>query len=475
MEGEGIAKISGTAKKSVNIMNMFFFIPIIVLILLTISHISAQAVFSSAELKVVKENNITSFVDENGKIRMAADKGYASVNKIYEDGKVVLEQYLDERGKSVTIPAGYSQISRLYGTDSNTEILYLDIDGSPIVTKNGYDTIRRSYNKEGLADTDTYWIGYTQVERKQGYWGYQRVYDDEGRICEIRYLDQNGNLTITTSGYARILRFYENDATIDMYYDQNSNAVSLSLGQYGKRTEKIDGVNITTYLDENGLAKNTSRGYAIVEKEGSRTLYYDNNHNPVTLGRNQYGIEKANGQNVYLNEDGEQMIRVDNVLNTRPYLVLIFGILMTIVAIVVHGRGKILFTILYLIFIGIMTIAYREAGNNRAVFELFKSYKEFLASYMVRQNILNNIWLFIPLGAALYGPKHSLNHRFRWIWAVALSIVIETVQYFTGIGVCELDDVFSNGLGALIGYMTAYGCGRLYLTLQEQNIALTSS
>lgn len=100
-------------------------------------------------------------------------------------------------------------------------------------------------------------------------------------------------------------------------------------------------------------------------------------------------------------------------------------------------------------------MVYREPGESSAVFELFASYRDFFRSPTTRQNILNNIWLFVPLGAALYDPEH----RGRWLWAVALSIVIESVQWFTGIGLCEVDDVISNSLGALIGYGVAEAMG----------------
>ena len=63
------------------------------------------------------------------------------------------------------------------------------------------------------------------------------------------------------------------------------------------------------------------------------------------------------------------------------------------------------------------------------------------------------IWLFVPSGAALFRPEHC----FGWLWAIALSILIETVQSLTGIGLCEIDDVISNGIGAMIGYGVADG------------------
>lgn len=96
-------------------------------------------------------------------------------------------------------------------------------------------------------------------------------------------------------------------------------------------------------------------------------------------------------------------------------------------------------------------MVYREPGESSAVFELFASYREFFRSPTTRQNILNNIWLFVPLSAALHDPAH----RGRRLWTVEFSVAIETVQWFIGIGLCEVDDVISNSLGVLVGYGVA--------------------
>lgn len=432
--------------------------PILLIIIITFMMNIKSPSKSSAELSEEKvsteEYERTDYLDSEGHISFARDKGYATVIKTKENGHVVLIQYFDEKGKLTVIPAGYAQISRVYEDGLNTEIIYLDTLNEKAVVKDGYDTIRKSYTDAGKEDIDTYWVGDEQVEHKKGYWQYQRIYDDSNRVCALQFLDQKGNLTNNTSGYALVRRSYTSSATIDMYFDEDLQPVASASGQYGKMTETVDGTTSITYLDATGKPDNTTKGYAIAKTKGTRTLYYDKEGNPVTAGRSQYGIEKVNGQNVYLDASGQQMFRLDNILNTRPYLVLIFGALITIVAIMVRGKVKTAFLIFYIIFIGIMTIAFRESGERRAVLELFESYKEFMTSPETRQNILNNIWLFVPLGAVLYDS----NHRFRWLWAVALSIGIEAVQYFAGIGLCEIDDVFGNGLGALIGYGTAYSC-----------------
>lgn len=429
-------------------MKKYLCIPILFILVFLSLYSSAPSV-SFSELKQVTEGDVTSFVDDNGKIRLAADKGYASVIKKYEDGKLVLEQYLDEKGEPVILPAGYAQIKRVYDDrGKNTEIIYLDENDRPVVMNNGYDTIRRTYDKKGRPDTDTYWADNAQTKRTQGYWQYKRVYNDEGRICELRYLDQAGNLIRNTSGYAVVHRSYDGEATIDIYFDENLNPVTSDLGQYGKRTETLNNVQITTYLDENGEAYNTNRGYAIVKKEGAKTQYFDADEKPVTIGRNQFGVEQVNGQSVYLNENGEQMIRLDNVLNTRPYLVLLFGILLTVVTMAVKGKWKAVFLFFYILFILYMTMAYRETGDSHGEFELLRSYKAFFSSAMTRQNILNNIWLFVPFGAIL----GRFERKGLWIWAVALSAAIELVQLGTGIGLFEFDDILSNSIGAVIGY-----------------------
>lgn len=63
-------------------------------------------------------------------------------------------------------------------------------------------------------------------------------------------------------------------------------------------------------------------------------------------------------------------------------------------------------------------------------------------------DVINNIWLFIPFGTGLYA---IFRKKRVWIAALGLSLVIELIQYFTGLGVAELDDLFGNTLGGMIG------------------------
>lgn len=362
----------------------------------------------------------TDYVDENGTITQASDKGYAIVIKTYVGKKVILEEYFDESGSPVALPAGYFAVSRSYNDlGQNVLITYLDADGEPVVISSGYDSIHRTFNADGKADIDTYYIGDEQVMRKGGYYGYQRLYTD-GRATTLRYLDRSGKLMMRDGGYAEIRREFDEDGKV------------------------------------------------------VRRMYYDASGKPVTIGRFQYGIELVDGRSVYLDENGERMLRLDNFLFTHPVVVLCAGVALTVIAVLIAVRGgdklRLAFLICYLMFIGFMTLLYRESGDPRGRMELFWSYRRFLSSASIRRGILNNIWLFVPFGAALYKKpeRYSENQSGpMMLWQsllipAALSCLIEAVQYFGGIGMCEVDDVISNSLGGWIGYGFAAACDRLF-------------
>ena len=76
----------------------------------------------------------------------------------------------------------------------------------------------------------------------------------------------------------------------------------------------------------------------------------------------------------------------------------------------------------------------------------------FWKSYSVRLEVINNIWLFVPLGAGLY----SLSPRRRVLWIpVALTVGIELTQYLTGLGLMQADDILGNTFGAVVGFLLA--------------------
>ncbi|MGN0350319.1 MAG: VanZ family protein [Roseburia sp.] len=114
------------------------------------------------------------------------------------------------------------------------------------------------------------------------------------------------------------------------------------------------------------------------------------------------------------------------------------------------------------IFLGYLVIVFggtmlnRSASwENREIMPLFYSYKEAWSSWSVTEwrNIILNILLFIPLGFLLpLGIK-----RFRKFWKTylagfGLTLFIEVTQLLLKRGIFELDDIFDNLLGTMIGY-----------------------
>ena len=76
--------------------------------------------------------------------------------------------------------------------------------------------------------------------------------------------------------------------------------------------------------------------------------------------------------------------------------------------------------------------------------------------------IVNNILLFIPFGFAL--PLNFARFeklRYTILAAALLSLAVELIQGFTGLGLCEIDDVMGNTLGAGIGGWLWYYCSKL--------------
>ena len=99
---------------------------------------------------------------------------------------------------------------------------------------------------------------------------------------------------------------------------------------------------------------------------------------------------------------------------------------------------------------------------HRAEWRLFWSYRAIAAGrrYLLYLN-LSNVLVFIPVGLMLpwAWPKAGF---FRALGFGALfSLFGELLQLATGKGLFELDDLFHNTVGTLIGVLLWYGAGDL--------------
>ena len=119
------------------------------------------------------------------------------------------------------------------------------------------------------------------------------------------------------------------------------------------------------------------------------------------------------------------------------------------------GKKKYLFAA-YTIFIVWFALLIREPRGAERVFkpELFWAIRAWIVDAAIESKkeavqYLLNILFFIPYGL-LYPWKDDWKRVF--VTALVLSVSIELSQFIFNLGWCEVDDVISNTLGAMIGW-----------------------
>ena len=405
----------------------------------------------------------TDYTDSEGRITDAADLGYSTVT-VTRTEKGELEQYFNSQGEQISRRySGHYAVYREY--DDNGRIVYIsfrDKDGNPMIISEGYATEKREYNGKTAIiryyDTKDHPI-YTAL------YGYGRIseYNENGKSVKTTYIDQDGKPMMIRQGYATVTREYytsegpENGKVKnEYYYDENGNPVALSLGQYGvyKEYDESGREAVLTYLDAEGNPTVTNKGYSTIirsyhaDNKTATEQYYDLDGKPFALSEGQYGVKKEDGQTVYLNKDGGVAFNLKNLLYNHSWIVIPLALAIVILSGMLNKKWNVLFLAACIIMIGYFTLMYRYGEETRKAIILW-NYRRIFTNSNARADILKNIWLFVPLGAILYQlcPK-----RFILLAPFALSIMIEGIQYFTGTGYGELDDIISNGLGGIIGF-----------------------
>lgn len=453
-------------QKSVHALLLAFVVASI-LFLLPYASVDHDSGFTSSDLEVKEtvEENVTntSYVNSDGVITDAIDMGYATVQRTRNaNGQVTEEFYLDAAGNPVERYGNYYGISYEYNSE-NIVIRYLDADKQSMMLGAGYSTIVRTL-VDGKATDDSYYdLNMQPVQCTSGYYGLHREYDEQGLNCAITYLDVNGQSVICTSGYAVKTYQRDSDGTVigERYFDAEETPVKSSLGQYGEMYQRDEQGRISqiTYLGADGNPAATNAGYTVLKRTYHRDstantdMYFDADGNPVALSKGQYGIKRSGKVNLLLDKNGRVMLCVDNILNGFPFMVVISGCVICLLILVLPKRVSILLTAAYVVFILYETLMFRESGDARTNFVLFSYADRFLTEQSVRVGVINNIWLFVPLGTGLYRIIQK-----KWVLLVpfVMSVAIETAQYITGLGIAEFNDVFGNTMGGWIGVLTAW-------------------
>lgn len=120
------------------------------------------------------------------------------------------------------------------------------------------------------------------------------------------------------------------------------------------------------------------------------------------------------------------------------------------------------------VFVTLLRSESNEFAARQWNLQLFLAWREAYQRFTLQiwLNVLLNIALFIPLGFLL--PLLAKPFR-KWYAALGasfgVSLLIELAQLFTGRGMCDVDDLFTNTLGAMLGWCAAM----LVLALHQKN------
>ena len=416
-------------------------------------------------MKETVEENVTntSYVNSDGAITDAIDMGYATVQRTRNaNGQVTEEFYLDAAGNPVERYGDYYGISYEYNSE-NVVIRYLGADKQPMMLGAGYSAIVRTL-VDGKATDDFYYdLNMQPVQCTGGYYGLHREYDEQGLNRAITCFNENRQPVICTAGYAVKTYQRDSDGTVigERYLDTEEKPVKSSLGQYGELYQRDEQgrINQIIYLGADSNPTPTNAGYTVLKRTYHRDgtadtdMYFDADGNPMFLSKGQHGIKRSGKVNLLLDKNGHVMLCVYNILNGFLFMVVISGCVICLLILVLPKKMSIFLTAAYVVFILYETLMFRETGDAKTNFVFFSYAGKFLKEQSVRVGVINNIWLFIPLGTGIYRWFQK-----KWVLVIPLvfSVRIETTQYITGLGIAEFDDVFGNTMGGWLGVLAAY-------------------
>lgn len=399
------------------------------------------------------------YVSHSGKTTYAVDKHYATITREYSERRELLEErYYNEFGEPTSQPAGHFGIRYSYASSASTVTLtYIDRNGEPFETKWGY--ARKNCKDMGSMKSELYYSSKDEpIKSVDGCYGVVRYYNSLGQVTKTVFVDSHMEPMLNSRGYAVEKYTYnaKNKIQSIRYFDTDEKQSPLGTGEYGVYyVYNSDGTQVKrTFIDEIGQPISNTLGYASVVQtfysDGSvdTEMYLDREGNPVELHKGQYGVKHLAGGTIPLSAAGRPIIRLSTLISYFPVIVLIVALGICFLLVLLPNKAKLAVSIVYLLLILTVTLLRKQSDYGKS-FELFWSYQYFFVNEVYRLEILNNIWLFVPLGASLYKREGAIR---VFLYGTCLSLLIEEIQYVLNLGFFEWDDIISNVIGILIGY-----------------------
>ena len=461
-------------------------IPVTVIILLLIAFFPAgtkaeEPVRSSSLREAVTQDGETlriDYVNEQGTVTYAADKRCATIIITGGDDSRT-ETFYDADGNPARQQMGHYAIRREYDEEGrNRKIIFLGIDREPILNSNGYASVIRTFDDRGNIVTEHYYDEQGEPVRTNSFgYGCYKEYDGRNRNVLLAYLGNDDKPTVTAQGFAIAFRVYYEEENLEgfikeeYYFDQDHQPAILQNGQSAVRREydRFGRTAVTTFLDAAGNPIVTKEGYTTVRKtyyEDDSTeseMYYDMDGAPARLAEGQYGIRYRDGKLIYLDQDGRELFNIRRTLYNYPVTILIFVLTAVIASACAGRKANLLFLGLCLSAIAYMTLLYRTGADSGFYKILLSSAIKPGIRIALTRGMIYNILLFVPLGTILYRVNPA---KPVLLVPVAISVLIELVQYILRIGLPEVTDIICNSLGGLLGYYAGYGLTKLISLLR---------
>ena len=415
---------------------------------------------SSLEAKTVEEGNVVTvtYLNEKGEPTIADNLKYATVKRTFS-GNTMVEEYYDAEGNRLKMSSGHYALRKEY--NDSKQILkntYLDENGQPINNKSGYSYWVRTYNADGQLATERYFdVDGNPVSLENSGYGCDYTYEDGFSI--IRYVDGSGNPVMIKAGYAMIKRrLYEDGVNAgkvadEFYFDESGKPVTLTHGEYGTHRE----------YDEFGRSGRPmlmqQEGYSTLRKtfygdDSTKTeKYFDLEGNPVAISQGQYGILREGDKITYLDAEGNKMFDLKLFLHNQPFSVIAAALFFVILSLLTGQKINLGLLVIYFGVIAYMTLMERTQSLSSMHMEMFWSFRKFFEDPSIRRDIINNIWLFIPLGTIIYRLCPKLIFI---LFPFLVSTGVELAQYILRLGYFEVDDIVCNAIGGAIGFMVGF-------------------
>lgn len=99
----------------------------------------------------------------------------------------------------------------------------------------------------------------------------------------------------------------------------------------------------------------------------------------------------------------------------------------------------------------------------------FIEYRELLGFESVMVNILGNVLAFAPFGFLLPMINRRFHNFFRVLfYSFFFSLAVEVLQLILKVGIFDVDDLFLNTMGSIIGFISHAICSGFYRKLHKK-------